>query len=178
MKALIVENEHKIANSIKKGLEHERYTVDVTYTGLEGFDLATTEPFDIIILDRLLPGMDGLEICKRLREQAIHTPILMLTAKGQVEDRIEGLDSGADDYLVKPFAMSELSARLRALVRRPQQALSQTLKVDGLTLNTKTYEVKRDGKEIPLSSKEFSLLEYLLRHSNKVLYTYALSLRI
>lgn len=168
MKILVVEDEHKIANSIKKGLEHERYSVDVVYNGQEGFDFASSEEYDLIVLDRLLPGMDGLELCRRLRQQEIHTPILMLTAKGQLEDKVEGLDTGADDYMVKPFAFAELFARVRALVRRPRQSIGATLKVGGLTLNTLTYEVNRGDSSIRLSSKEFSLLEYLMRHPNKI----------
>ena len=116
MKVLIIEDEHKIANLLKQGLEQERFVADVAYEGTSGFDLASSEPFDAIILDRLLPGIDGLEICKKLREQGVHTPILMLTAKGQIMDRVEGLNSGADDYLTKPFAFEELLARIKALL--------------------------------------------------------------
>lgn len=169
MRILVVEDEHKIANSIKKGLVQESYAADVAYTGTEGFDLASTEPYDLIILDRLLPEMDGVEIAKKLRGQKIHTPILMLTAKGQVSDRVEGLDAGADDYLVKPFAFEELLARIRALARRPKENVGNTLSVDDLTLETTTYEVKRCGKIIKLSNKEYALLQYLLRHANKIL---------
>ena len=169
MRILVVEDEHKIANSIKKGLEQESYAVDVVYDGEQGYDLASTEDYDLIILDILLPGMDGIEICKKLRSKNIHTPILMLTAKGQLEDKIEGLNSGADDYLTKPFAFAELLARIKALARRPKQALDPMLKVDDLTLNPLTYEVKRDDKNIQLSKKEYSLLEYLMRFEEKVL---------
>ncbi len=169
MKILIIEDEHKIANSIKKALEHERYIVDVAYEGMTGYDLAVSESYDVIILDRLLPGMDGIEISTKLRANAIHIPIIMLTAKGQLEDKVEGLDSGADDYLVKPFALAELFARIRALTRRPTTATTHLLTLDGLTLDPQTYEVKRNGEELQLSSKEFSLLEYLLRHPQKVL---------
>jgi len=169
MKILVVEDEHKIANAIKKGLEHERYIVDLSYDGREGFDLAISEGYDLLILDRLLPGMDGVTICKKLRENHIHTPILLLTAKGQIEDRVEGLDAGADDYLVKPFAFAELLARMRALTRRPKQAINARLHVDGLTLDTITYEVTRNEKPIVLSSKEFALLAYLMRHPNQVI---------
>jgi DNA-binding response OmpR family regulator len=168
MKILIIEDEHKIANSIQKALVHERYIVDVAYDGTTGYDLGVSETYDLIILDRLLPGMDGLEICTRLRADSIHVPIIMLTAKGQLEDKVEGLDSGADDYLVKPFALAELFARIRALTRRPKTATSPILTLDGLSLNTQTYEVIRNGQELQLSSKEFSLLEYLLRHQKKV----------
>jgi len=169
VRILIVEDEHKIANSIKKGLEQENYAVDVAYNGADGLDLALTEDYDIIILDRLLPEMDGMEICKRLREENIHIPILMLTAKGQIKDRIEGLDSGADDYMIKPFAFEELLARVRALGRRPKDSLGSVLAVSDLTLDTLSFEVKRQGKNIKLSAKEFRLLEYLMRHKGKIL---------
>lgn len=169
MRILVVEDEHKVANSIKKGLEHEKYVVDVVYDGTSGLDFAESEDYDLIILDRLLPGIDGIEICKRVRAKAIHTPILMLTAKGQIADRVEGLDTGADDYMVKPFAFAELFARVRALTRRPKNAPESVLKIDTLTLNTVTFEVKRDAVSIRLSSKEFALLEYLMRHANKIL---------
>lgn len=169
MKILVVEDEHKIANSIKKGLEQELYAVDAVYTGDEGYDLAYSEDYDSIVLDRLLPGLDGITICKKLREQQIHTPILLLTAKGQVNDKVEGLNAGADDYLVKPFAFEELLARVRALTRRPKSSLGSILTVCNLTLNTLTYEVKRGNKSIRLSSKEYAFLEYLMRHPNQIL---------
>lgn len=169
MRILVVEDEHKIANSLKKGLEQEHYAVDVAYDGSSGFDLAASEEYDIIILDRLLPGIDGAEICNKLREKQIHTPILLLTAKGQIADRVEGLNAGADDYLTKPFAFEELLARVKALTRRPKELIASVLEVGDLSLNTMTYDVKRGGKPIYLSSKEFSLLEYLMRHANKVI---------
>jgi len=170
MRVLVVEDEHKIANSIKKGLEQESYAVDVAFDGEQGFDLAATEDYDAIILDLMLPKMDGMELCQKLRkEENIHTPILMLTAKGQLDDKINGLNAGADDYLVKPFAFAELLARIKALTRRPKQTLDRVLKVEDLTLNTLNYEVKRARKQIELSKKEFALLEYLLRHKGKIL---------
>ena len=169
MRILVVEDEHKIANSVKRGLEQESYAVDVAYTGSNGYDLASVEEYDLIILDRLLPEMDGIEIAKKLREQKIHTPILMLTAKGQVTDRVEGLDAGADDYLVKPFAFEELLARIRALTRRPKDSLGMILTVSDLMLNSANYEVKRGTKPIQLSSKEYALLEYLMRHPDQTL---------
>ena len=169
MKILVVEDEHKIANLIKQGLEQEHHVVDVSYDGINGYDLAVSESYDVIILDRLLPGMDGLNICKKLREQENHTPILILTAKKQIEDKVEGLNSGADDYLTKPFAFEELLARIKALSRRPKKTLENLLKVGNLTLDVNSYEVKRGGKKINLSSKEFTLLEYLMRHENKTL---------
>lgn len=169
MRILVVEDEHRIANSIKKGLEQEHFAVDAVYTGTDGFDLASSEEYDVVILDRLLPGMDGIEICRKLRAQQIHTPILVLTAKGQIQDKVEGLDSGADDYLTKPFSFEELLARIRALIRRPQKSMDMVLTVADLTLDTKTYQVMRDGKSIRLSGKEFALLEYLMRHPNQIL---------
>lgn len=167
MKVLIIEDEHKIANLIKQGLEQEHFVVDVAYDGTKGFDLASSEYYDLIILDRLLPEMDGLVICKKLREQNNHTAILMLTAKSQIMDRVEGLNSGADDYLTKPFAFEELLARIKALVRRPKTTTSKSYKTRDLTLDTDTYNVERDGNSIRLSSKEFALLEYLMRNGNK-----------
>lgn len=169
MRILLIEDEHRIANSIKKGLEQEHYAVDIAYDGLDGFDLATTEDYDLLILDLMLPGMDGLKICQELRQKQIHTPILILTAKGQVEDKIKGLDGGADDYLTKPFSFEELLARIRALTRRPQNSLDAVLTIGGLSLNTVTFEVKRAGKPINLSGKEFSLLEFLLRHPRQII---------
>lgn len=169
MRILVVEDEHKIANSIKKGLEQESYAVDVAYDGQEGYDLAVSEDYDLVILDVLLPNMDGVEICLKLREKQIHTPIIMLTAKGQTSDKVTGLDAGADDYLTKPFAFEELVARIRALIRRPKNSTGTILTIETLILNTTTYEVKRDGKLVKLSSKEYALLEYLMRHPNQIL---------
>lgn len=165
----MVEDEHKIANSIKQGLEQENYAVDVAYTGLDGYDLAMTEDYDLIILDLMLPEMSGWEICKKLRQENIHTPILILTAKGQVDDKVEGLDSGADDYLTKPFAFEELLARIRALIRRPKQTNGTILTAGPLSLNPVIFEVRLNNKKINLTAKEFSLLEYLMRHPNQIL---------
>lgn len=168
MRILVVEDEHKIANSIKKGLEQESYAVDVAYDGTGGYDLASTEDYDVIVLDLMLPGMDGMDLCKKLREDKIHTPILILTAKGQLGDKVEGLNAGADDYLVKPFAFEELLARVRALFRRPKEAIATVLTYKDLSLNPLTFEVKRKGESIKLSNKEFSLLEYLMRHPGQI----------
>ena len=168
MRILVVEDEHKIANAIKKGLEQESFAVDVAYEGTTGYDLASTEDYDLIVLDLLLPGIDGMEICRKLRADKIHTPILILTAKGQLEDKVNGLNAGADDYLVKPFAFEEFLARVRALMRRPQETVQTVLTCQDLSLNPQTYEVKRGETIIPLSSKEFSLLEYLLRHPGRI----------
>lgn len=169
MRILIIEDEHRIANTIKKGLEQETYAVDIAYTGPDGYDLASTEDYDCMILDLMLPEMDGLTICKELRKNQIHTPILMLTAKGQIQDKVQGLDTGADDYLTKPFSFEELLARIRALIRRPKTTLNERLTVQDLHLDTKEYKVERAGKQIRLSSKEFSLLEYLMRNANSIL---------
>lgn len=169
MHILIVEDEHKIAGSIKKGLEQEHFVADIAYTGTNGYDLASTESYDLIILDLMLPDMSGLEICTKLRLKAIHTPIIILTAKSQLEDKIAGLDAGADDYLTKPFSFEELLARIRALVRRPKEVITSVLIVGELSLDTKTYIVKRGNNEIRLSSKEFAILEYLMRHADQIL---------
>lgn len=169
MRILTVEDEHRIANTIKKGLEQERYAVDIAYDGQVGLDLATVESYDLIILDLMLPKIDGLTICKNLRDNGNHTPILVLTAKGQVSDKIKGLDSGADDYLAKPFSFDELLARIRALSRRPKAALNTILNSSHLTLNTTSFEVKKDNKNLILSGKEFALLEYLMRNKGKVI---------
>jgi DNA-binding response OmpR family regulator len=169
MKILVIEDEHKIANSIKKGLEQENYAVDAVYDGNSGYDLASEGIYDVIILDLMLPDMDGIELCKKLRKNSIHTPVLMLTARGQVEDKVEGLNSGADDYLLKPFAFNELLARIKALSRRPKDVSGTVLIVGDLSLNTVSYEVTRNGKQINLSRKEYALLEFLMRHKNTIL---------
>jgi len=169
MKILVVEDEHKIANAVRDGLQQESYAVDVVYDGDSGLNSATYDEYDLIILDVMLPGLDGMEICRRLRAAGNHTPILMLTAKDCICDITAGLDSGADDYLVKPFSFEELLARVRALLRRPHETLGETLNAGDLSLNTVTKQVKRGDIEIQLSSKEYALLEYLLRNQNKVL---------
>jgi DNA-binding response OmpR family regulator len=168
MRVLVVEDEHKIANSIKRGLEQEGYAVDVAYDGEDGYDLASSESYSVIVLDLMLPGMDGMSICKKLRDEGNHTPILILTARGELSDKVDGLNSGADDYLVKPFAFAELVARIKALGRRPKEGLGTILTVGDLTLDTVEFSVKKSGREVELSRKEFSLLEYLLRHKGKV----------
>ncbi len=169
MRILVIEDEHKIARALKKALEQESYAVDVAFDGDEGYGMATTEPYDVAIIDRMLPGNDGLTIVKEMRQAKIHTPVLLLTALGEVRDRTAGLDAGADDYLVKPFALEELLARVRALLRRPSKAESTTLTVGDLTLDTLSYEVKRAGQSIRLTSKEFALLEYMLRNQGRPL---------
>jgi two-component system, OmpR family, response regulator len=168
MRVLVIEDEHKIARALKKALEQESYAVDVAYDGDDGYAMATTEPYDVAIIDRMLPGSyDGVAIVTAMRKEKIHTPVLLLTALGGVHDRTTGLDSGADDYLVKPFALEELLARVRALLRRPAKTESTVLTAGDLSLDTVTYEVARAGKPIQLTSKEFALLEYLLRNQNR-----------
>jgi len=164
VKLLIIEDEHKIAQALKTGFEQEHFVVDVAFDGESGFDLAIMGSFDLIVLDRLLPKMDGLKIIENLRKKNNHTPVIILTAKTQVVDKVEGLTVGADDYVTKPFAFEELLARVKALIRRPLQIQKTKLQVGGLILDTENYEVKRGDKIIKLSAKEFSLLEYLMRH--------------
>lgn len=171
MRILVIEDDKKIALAIKKGLEQESYAVDVVYdTKDDKLGLALLINYDLIILDRMLPGItDGLNICKKLREEGKKMPILILTAKDKINERVEGLDAGADDYLIKPFAFEELLARVKALLRRPNQALNQVLKVGDLSLDTQTFKVMRKGIEIKLSSTEFKLLEYLIRNKGRIL---------
>ena len=164
MHILVVEDEPKVAKALSEGLTSEHYQVTVAMTGEEGFYLATTRAFDLIVLDLMLPGRDGLEILGALRDQSCQTPVLILTARDAIEDRVHGLDSGADDYLVKPFAFPELLARIRALTRRgrPEQALR--LRLADLEVDCITRTVSRANQEIQLTTKEFELLEYLIRH--------------
>lgn len=168
MRILVVEDEHKIARAVTRALEQESYAVDTVYDGDEGYAMATTEPYDLAIIDRMIPGeYDGLAIVKAMRDAKIHTPVLLLTALGSTSDKTKGLDSGADDYLVKPFALEELLARVRALLRRPAEQTGTVLKADDLELDTTAFRVTRAGKEISLTSKEFALLEYLLRNQGR-----------
>jgi two-component system copper resistance phosphate regulon response regulator CusR len=168
MHILVIEDEPKVAQAILEGLESENYRVAVAVTGEEGYFLATTHAFDLILLDLMLPGRDGLDILTALRQQGCQTPVLVLTARDAIEDRVVGLDAGADDYLVKPFAFPELLARIRALTRRgrPEQALR--LKIADLEMDCVTRKTARKGREIELTGKEFELLEYLLRHKGHV----------
>lgn len=169
MRILVIEDDHKIASAIKKGLEMESFAVDLEFDGRGGLGSAQTYPYDLIILDRMLPEIDGIKICEILRDKNIHLPILMLTARDKISDKVEGLNAGADDYLVKPFAFEELLARIRALLRRPQNSVENVLKIDNLELNTTTYEVRRNGVTIELSNKEFALLEYMMRNPERIL---------
>jgi DNA-binding response OmpR family regulator len=170
MRILVIEDEQKIAAALKRGLEQEKFAVDVEHDADSGLGSALNEPYDLMIIDRMLPGsMEGLDICREVRANGIHTPILVLTAKDQVRDRVSGLDTGADDYLIKPFAFDELLARVRALLRRPRENKGNVLEVGDLSLDTVSYEVKRADKAIDLSSKEFALLEYLMRNAGRVI---------
>ena len=168
MKILLVEDEKKVASFIKKGLEEEYYTVDVAFDGKEGLRLALVEEYDLMIMDVMLPMKDGYTLVKEIRSEKIETPVLFLTAKDTIENKVEGLDSGADDYLTKPFAFEELLARIRALLRRKDASKSVQLKAGDLILDTQSHKVTRSGIEITLTPKEYSILEYLLRNKNHV----------
>lgn len=169
MRILLVEDEKKLADSLKKALESETYAVDVTYDGESGLEMGYGDEYDLIILDVGLPKKDGYEIAKELRQEQVKTPILMLTARDATQNKITGLDSGADDYLVKPFDFEELLARIRALLRRSTYNPGLVFEVDNLTLDPVGKRVKRSGKEITLSAKEYALLELLMRHRGQVL---------
>jgi heavy metal response regulator len=169
MRVLVVEDDQRILDFIRKGLEEEGHAVDVAHDGDEALDWPAVVDFDAIVLDVMLPGRDGLEVCRTMRARGVRTPILMLTARDTVEDRVAGLDSGADDYLVKPFAFAELLARLRALMRREPVLLGTKLEVADLTLDTATRQVSRAEQPVTLTNKEYALLEYLMRHPNQVL---------
>ena len=167
---LVVEDEQRLARLIKRVLEEEGHVVDLAGDGDQGLEIGTAGAFDAIVLDVLLPGIEGFEVCRRLRKQGIQTPVLMLTARGAVEDRVTGLDAGADDYLTKPFAFEELLARIRALTRRaPAITTDSQLSLGDLTMDIVRHEVRRGGTIVPLTGKEYALLEYFLRHPNQVL---------
>lgn len=168
MRVLVVEDNHRLSASLQMNLAHEGYSVDTAYDGQEGQDLAELTPYDLIILDILLPVKDGLEVCRDLRRRRIHTPILLLTARDSVDDRVQGLDCGADDYLVKPFVMRELLARLRALLRRQQPYRNGRLEIGDLIVDPVTHSVEREGRPIELTPREFALLEYMMYHPNQV----------
>lgn len=169
MRILVVEDEKKVASFIKRGLEEEGYTVDVAYEGDEGLDMATHTPYDLILMDVMLPKKDGITVIREMRSREIPTPVLCLTAKDTVDDIVQGLDSGSDDYLTKPFAFAELLARVRALIRRGTQDRGAELHFADLRLDPVTHKVWRGDKEIDLTSKEYALLEYMMRNPNQVL---------
>ena len=169
MRILVVEDERKVASFIKHGLEEERYIVETASDGVSGLEMAMNNQFDAILLDVMLPGKDGFTILKDLREAGISTPILMLTARGTTEDRVAGLDLGADDYLPKPFSFEELAARLRSILRRSSPEKSTKITCGDLDLDTVSHLAYRFGKEIELTTKEYALLEYLMRNRNRIL---------
>ena len=168
MRILVIEDEQKVAQALKEGLTHEGYQVDLAFSGEEGFYLLSTAQYDLLLLDLMLPGRDGLEILKSVRKQGMTFPVLVLTARDTVEDRVKGLDSGADDYLVKPFAFAELLARIRVLLRRGRAEQNLRLLLADLEMDLVTRKVKRGGMEIPLTAREFDLLELLLRHQGQI----------
>ncbi|MBI3249296.1 MAG: response regulator transcription factor [Deltaproteobacteria bacterium] len=167
MRLLVIEDEAKVARALKEGLEGEHYEVVVATSGEEGFFRANAEVFDLVVLDLMLPGRDGIEVLTTLRQRGVQTPVLILTAKDAVEDRVLGLDSGADDYLVKPFAFPELLARIRALLRRGRIDQALRFKVGDLEMDLVTRKVTRGEQTLELTAREFELLEYLLRHQNQ-----------
>lgn len=169
MRILVVEDERKVASFIKHGLEEERYIVETASDGITGLEMSMNNQFDAILLDVMLPGKDGFTILKELRDVGVSTPILMLTARGTTEDRVHGLDLGADDYLPKPFSFEELAARLRSILRRSTPEKSTKLRCGDLMLDTVSHLAYRFGKEIELTTKEYALLEYLIRNKNRIL---------
>lgn len=170
MRILVIEDEPKIAQAIKRGLGLHGHAVDTVFDADTGYSYGSDPGYDVIILDRMLPGsMDGTELCRKLRQDGIHTPILMLTARGTIGDKVEGLNSGADDYLVKPFSFDELTARVRALLRRPAVSTGTVLKVGNLELDPVSYGVTRAGQPLQLTHKEFQVLEYMMHHSGQII---------
>jgi two-component system, OmpR family, copper resistance phosphate regulon response regulator CusR len=169
MRILVIEDEKKVASFIGKGLREERYMVDEAFDGEDGFNKAIASQYDAIVMDVMLPKKDGFTVLKELREAGVVTPILMLTARGSTQDKVTGLDLGADDYMPKPFSFEELAARVRSLLRRSGQEKTTLLKCGPLTLDTVTHRAHREGKEIELTTKEYSLLEYLMRNKDRVL---------
>lgn len=170
MRILVAEDEKKIAGFIKRGLKEEGYAVDVAYDGEEAYDLATINlnEYDLIILDVVMPKMDGVTLCRKLREEKITAPVLMLTGKDAVKDKVTGLDSGANDYLTKPFAFEELLARIRAVLRKNEGAAAAKLRAGDIELDLVTHKVFRAGKEIALTGKEYALLEFLMRNAGNI----------
>ena len=169
MRILVIEDEKKVADFVRKGLEEEHYAVDTAYDGERGLDLAETNDYDLVVLDLMIPKIDGWEVLRRMRANGNKVPVLILTARDSVEEIVKGLDSGSDDYLTKPFAFAEFLARVRALLRREKVEKEPVLRVGDLTLSLVTHRVNRGGREIELTSKEYTLLEYMMRSPNKVL---------
>ncbi|MBX3042713.1 MAG: response regulator transcription factor [Candidatus Kapabacteria bacterium] len=169
MRVLVVEDERKVANFIKHGLEEERYIVETAYDGISALEIVMNNHFDAIVLDVMLPGKDGFTLLKEMRDSGISTPVIMLTARANVEDRVAGLDLGADDYLPKPFSFDELAARLRSILRRSSPEKSTKLRSGDLILDTVSHLAYRQGREIELTTKEYALLEYMMRNKNRIL---------
>lgn len=170
MRLLVIEDEDRIANAIKSALEQNNFAVDIISDSDSGIAAAIDPDYDLIILDRMLPGsLEGVELCRKVREKGVHTPILMLTARGEIDDKVEGLQAGADDYLLKPFSMKELIVRVQVLLRRPPQSLGSVIKLEDLEVNVELFKVQREGKDINLSSREFKLLTYLLYNKGQTL---------
>lgn len=170
MRILVVEDEIKLGSAIKRGLEQESYAIDLVHDADDGQAYADTEEYDVIVLDRMLPdGKDGLDICRNLRRSGNKTPVLMLTARDAIRDRVQGLTDGADDYLIKPFSFDELLARIRALHRRPQDVIATVLQFGNISVNTAQKTVTVDGKEVQLSKKEYALFEYLAHHAGQTI---------
>ena len=168
MRILLVEDDHRVASFIRRGLKEENYAVDLAPDGEQALFLAQTEPYDLVILDLLLPKRDGLEVLRTLRSKRVNVPVLILTAKDGLEDKVAGLDAGADDYLTKPFGFEELLARVRALLRRRGDMAPTVLRITDLEMDTLRRQVVRQGKEIVLTNREYALLEFLMRHPNQV----------
>jgi two-component system copper resistance phosphate regulon response regulator CusR len=169
MRILVIEDERKLAALIRRGLVEQSYIVDIAYDGVDGQLKASENDYDLIVLDIIIPKQDGWVTCKKIREDGISTPILILTALGEIDEKVRGLDSGADDYLIKPFAFAEFLARVRALLRRRQAASDPVLKVNDLILDPAKHTVQRDGKIVNMTAKEFALLEYLMRNHGRVM---------
>jgi DNA-binding response OmpR family regulator len=169
MKILLIEDNQKLAGYIMKSLKNQSYTVDCAYDGENGEKLALWNEYDLIILDIMLPKKDGISICRSLRNQSINMPVIMLTAKGELDDKVAGLDSGADDYLVKPFELKELLARIRALLRRPQEKMNEVLEAQDIKLDNSQHKVKKNDCLLSLTLKEYAVLEYLIRNKGQVL---------
>jgi DNA-binding response OmpR family regulator len=169
MRILLIEDNRRLNDSLRRTLEEDGYAVDSAYDGLDGEEMALTSPYDVILLDVMIPGKDGVTVCRDLRNRRMRSPILMLTARDALNDRVTGLDSGADDYLVKPFELDELRARIRALLRRESDHKSGQLQVADLILDPATHIVRRSGQTLEFTSKEFAVLEYLMRNPNRVI---------
>lgn len=171
MRILLAEDEKELSNALVAVLKHNNYSVDAVYDGADAYDYGICENYDCIVLDIMMPKMDGIEVLKKLRDKGIQAPVLLLTAKAEIEDRITGLDAGADDYLTKPFAMGELLARLRAMTRRQSTVVSDILKIGNITLNRENYELKSDNGSFRLGNKEFQMMEMLMRNPNMLIST-------